>query len=276
MSIGPSDRLPEFEKGMIVTAHPASHSPRPSDMTINDIASKHGGIYSAATHLADAPRTSEEFIKAHVRRLEAMRKAGVSVARQADGSWRIPPDFLDHAASYEFETTRSRPVRMEMASRVNLQTMRTAIGATWLDEHLRDHDDNVTARGFGGEVEQARVARRAFLHREGVLKNMTDRIDDKILATLNRRDMEAAAKSVAQKLGKEFTPAPRSGRISGKYVERLDRPGGRYAVIERAKDFSLVPWREVMDRNLGKQISGAVRGNRISWTLGKNRGIDGR
>ncbi len=120
------------------------------------------------------------------------------------------------------------------------------------------------------------MARRAFLHREGVLKNATDRIDDKVLATLNRRDMEAAAKSVAQRLGKEFTHAPRSGRISGKYAERLDRPGGRYAVIERAKDFSLVPWREVMDRNLGKQISGAVRGNRISWTLSKNRGIDGR
>ncbi len=146
VNIGPSERLPEFEKGVIVTAHPASHNPRASDMTINDIASKHGGVYSAATHLADAPRTSEEFIKAHARRLEAMRKAGVSVARQTDGSWRIPPDFLDHAASYEFETTRSRPVCLEMASSVNLQTMRTAIGATWLDEHLRDHDDNARAR----------------------------------------------------------------------------------------------------------------------------------
>ena len=118
------------------------------------------------------------------------------------------------------------------------------------------------------------MARRAFLHREGVLKNVTERIDDKVLATLNRRDMEAAVKSVAQRLGKEFTRAPRSGRISGKYVERLYRPGGRYAVIERPKDFSLVPSREVMDLNLGKQISGAVQGNRILWTLGKNRGID--
>ena len=80
MNVRPSEQLPEFEKGMIVTTHPASHNPRASDMTINDIASKHGGVYSAATHLVDAPRTSEEFIKAHVRRLEAMRKAGVPVA----------------------------------------------------------------------------------------------------------------------------------------------------------------------------------------------------
>ncbi len=274
VNIGPSDRLTGIEKGMIVTAHPASHAPRPSDIAINDIAEKHGGIYSAANHMADAPRTSEEFIKAHVRRLEAMRKAGVSVARQSDGTWRIPPDFLDHAGAYEFETTRSKPVRMEMASRLDLEAMRTAIGATWLDEHLRDHGDNDRARGFGGEIEQARISRRAFLHREGIVKDAGEIITDKTLAALEKRDLEDAARIIAQKLGKEFTKAPQSGRISGTYVERLDRPSGRYGVIERAKDFSLVPWREVMDRNLGKQISGIIRGRQISWTLTKGRGIE--
>ena len=274
VNIGPSDRLMDFEKGMIVTAHPASHSPRASDMTINDIAEKHGGIYSAAKHLEDAPRTSEEFIKAHVRRLEAIRKAGVSVARQSDGTWRIPPDFLDKAASYEFETTRTKPVRLDMASRLDLGAMRNSIGATWLDEHLRDHSDNEGARGFGGEIEQARAARRAFLHREGVLKEVSEAITDKTLRELEKRDLQDAAKMLAAKLGKEFTQTPGSGRVSGAYTQRLDRPSGRYGVIERSKDFSLVPWREVMDRNLGKQISGLVRGSRISWTLTKGRGIE--
>ncbi len=80
-NIGPSDRLVDFEKGTIITAHPASHTPRPSDIRINEIADNHGGIYSAATHLAEAPSANEEYIKAHIRRLEAMRKAGVSVVR---------------------------------------------------------------------------------------------------------------------------------------------------------------------------------------------------
>lgn len=274
VNIGPSDRLTGFEKGMIVTAHPASHSPRPSDRTIHDIAGKNGGIYSPTKHLEHAPRTSPEFIKAHVRRLEAMRKAGVSVARNADGSWRIPADFLNKAAAYEFETTSSKPVQLEMASRLNLPAMRNAIGATWLDEHLRDHADKTQTRGFGSEIEEARVARRAFLHRQGVLKEAGQKIDDKVLATLERRDLEDAAKALSQKLGKPFTHAPQSGRISGQYVERIDRASGRYAVIERAKDFSLVPWREVMDRNLGKQISGMIRGRQISWTLTRGRGIE--
>ncbi len=43
--------------------------------------------------LADASRTSGEFIKAHVRRLEAMRKAGAPVARQADGPWAHTAGF---------------------------------------------------------------------------------------------------------------------------------------------------------------------------------------
>lgn len=191
-----------------------------------------------------------------------------------DGSWRIPPDFLDKAAAYEFETTHSKPVQLEIASRLNLPAVCNVIGATWLDEHLSDHADTSQTRGFGSEIEEARAAQRAFLHRQGKLKEAGQKIDDKVLATLERRDLEDNAKALTQKLGKPFTQAPQSGRISGQYVERIDRPSGRYAVIERAKDFSLVPWREVMDRNLGKRISGMIRGRQISWTLTRGRGIE--
>lgn len=272
-NIGPSDRLTDFEKGMIVTAHPASHNPRKSDMTINDIAAKHGGIYSPANHLSDAPRAQEEFIKAHVRRLEAMRKAGVSVARQPDGSWRIPPDFLDKAGAYEFETTKSKPVRLDMASRLNLPAMQSALGATWLDEHLRDHGDNAGARGFGSDVEQARLARRQFLHQHGIITSPDAKIDETAMRSLEKRDLQDAAKTLAKELGKPYAPAPTSGRISGTYIRRVDRPSGPYGVIEKSKEFSLVPWREVMDRNIGKQFSGMIRGRNISWTLTRGRGI---
>ncbi|MGV6801874.1 MAG: DUF3363 domain-containing protein [bacterium] len=52
-------------------------------------------------------------------------------------------------------------------------------------------------------------------------------------------------------------------------IERSER----YGIIERSKDFSLEPWREVMNRNMGKKISGMVRGRQISWTLTRGRGI---
>ena len=120
--------------------------------------------------------------------------------------------------------TRSKPVRMEMASRIHLAAMRTTIGATWLDEHLRDFADDPNARGFGGEVEQARKARRAFLHREGILKEATGRMDGKVLAALEKRDLQDAVKAIAQKPGKDFTETPRSGQISGKQICGTSRP----------------------------------------------------
>ncbi|MEM9096495.1 MAG: DUF3363 domain-containing protein [Pseudomonadota bacterium] len=43
--------------------------------------------------------------------------------------------------------------------------------------------------------------------------------------------------------------------------------------MERTRDFTLVPWREAMDRNLGKSVSGLVRDGGISWTLTRGRGI---
>ena len=50
----------------------------------------------------------------------------------------------------------------------------------------------------------------------------------------------------------------------------------RYAVIEWAKDVTLAPWRDVLERNLGKPVSGMVRGQSISWTLtrGKHLGLE--
>ena len=92
------------------------------------------------------------------------------------------------------------------------------------------------------------------------------------LDTLEKMDLDAAGKALSEQLGKPYTAAPESGRISGIYREAVQRPSGTYAVIEKSKEFTLVPWRDTMDRNLGKSISGMMKGQTISWTLTKARG----
>ena len=77
---------------------------------------------------------------------------------------------------------------------------------------------------------------------------------------------------MSDELAKPYKPAPQSGRMSGLYRQAIQRPSGKYAVIEKSKEFTLVPWRETMDRNLGKSISGVMKGQTISWTLTKARG----
>jgi hypothetical protein len=48
---------------------------------------------------------------------------------------------------------------------------------------------------------------------------------------------------------------------------------GRFALIERAHDFALVPWRPVLERARGQVVSGNVGGEGISWSIGIKRGI---
>jgi hypothetical protein len=48
---------------------------------------------------------------------------------------------------------------------------------------------------------------------------------------------------------------------------------GRFALIERARDFALVPWRPVLERARGQVVSGSVGGEGISWSIDNKRGI---
>ena len=273
VDVGGEDRLPEFSKGAIVTVSPPAIGPKPSDETIAKIAEANGGRYSTTAHMEADPSAKPEFVEAHVRRLEALRRNGAHVSRQEDGVWRVPQDYLDRAAEYERRMALMRPVSVERHSHLRLSQMKTAIGATWLDEHLRDFDDDVHARGFGAEVETARSVRRNFLMKQGVIAKDQHRLTQDNLDALKSRDLEDAGAMVTKSLQKDYRPAPDKGRVEGIYREAIDRPSGRFAVIERAKDFTLVPWRDVMERNRGKAVSGLVRADGVSWRLTKGRGI---
>ena len=83
--------------GVIVTVSNGP-KPRPADRTIAELA--RDGIYRTAEHLAVARanhrpgRDPEGFVEAHVRRLEALRRAGI-VERLDEGVWTVPPDLAD-------------------------------------------------------------------------------------------------------------------------------------------------------------------------------------
>ena len=74
-------------------------------------------------------------------------------------------------------------------------------------------------------------------------------------------------------MGKAYTVAPAKDRIEGIYRESIDCTSGRFAVIERAKDFSLVPWRDLLERNRGKAVSGLIPSDGVSWRLTKGHSI---
>ncbi len=272
VDIGPTSRLETLAKHQIVTVIPPSQEPRSSDITIARIADGNDGRYAPSLHMADDPSARPEFVEAHVRRLESLRRAG-HATRHKDGSWSIPSDYLARAGSYERSAALSRPVQIESRSSLMLREMKSAIGATWLDEQLMDDSGARRTAGFGAEVETAKVARRQFLVQQGFLSDVSAEITQTTLDELANKDLSEAGRSLHERYGKSYSIAPTSGQLRGTYRGAIERPSGKFAIIERSKDFTLVPWREVLERAHGKSVSGLIRGKSISWRFGKDLGI---
>ena len=62
-------------------------------------------------------------------------------------------------------------------------------------------------------------------------------------------------------------------RVSGIYRRPVDLASGRFALIEDGQQFVLVPWRPIVERQLGREVSGVLRGGSVSWNLGRERGL---
>ncbi|MPZ42326.1 MAG: DUF3363 domain-containing protein [Betaproteobacteria bacterium] len=94
-----------------------------------------------------------------------------------------------------------------------------------------------------------------------------------LLSTLARREVEEAGKTLARERGIPFRMADNGERISGTYRQPVQLVSGKYALVERSREFTLVPWRPVIEKQLGRQVAGLVRGEGISWELGRKRAL---
>jgi type IV secretory pathway VirD2 relaxase len=250
-------------------------APRAVDRTIAEIASRNHGLYSIGLHGGADPGVSAEFIQTHVRRLEAMRRQGLA-ERLADGAWRVGPDHLDRAARFEEANRSQRPVRMTVLSWQNLEALPNAVGATWLDRQLvAKAPEAIAPTGMGFETGAALRARRQWLLDQGLSREQGGRIAfaRNLLQTLERRELAEVGARIASDTGLGYAEFKQGDRLNGTYRRMLTLNSGRFALIERAHDFALVPWRPVLERARGQVVSGSVGGEGISWSIGIKRGI---
>ena len=271
VDIGKSVKLAELNAGMIVTINPSVPEPKPSDYNIVRLASENQGRYSPSKHMM-AGNASEEYVQAHIRRLEAMRRAG-HVKRLDDGSWSVPRDYLERAGTYERDRARRMGADVSFKSRQSLQQMKKAIGATWLDEHLRDHDAAQAPRGFQSDLQSARQARRVFLIEKGFEVEAGQRLSQDVLIKLEQADLNEAAKAYGRAQHLDYRAAAMSGNAHGKLVGTIERPSGKYAILEKSHEFTLVPWRENMKRQMGRELSGQMRSGTFSWSVSRARSL---
>ena len=274
VDIGKGDAVEPIPSGAVVRIEPKSTEARAVDRTIAEVAAAHDGRYSIDLHLRHDPAATESFAETHVRRLEAMRKAKGSVEREADGTWVIAPDHVERAAAFEAHRAKAAPVIVDTLSSVPLDRQAGADGATWLDRELVSADPMpLREAGFGREVREAMDRRRQWLIAEGLAQGEQGRVMVRanLLSTLRRRELNRIAGQLSDQLGLAYTEARPGERIDGIYRRPVELASGRYALIEKSREFTLVPWRPVLDHHIDKQVSGIMRGDSINWTIGRQR-----
>jgi type IV secretory pathway VirD2 relaxase len=275
VEIGKGAETEPIPAGAIVAIEPRPTSPRPADRTVAEIAATNEGRYGIDIHLTHDPGASQAFTETHVRRLEAMRRAGFGVERTPDGTWIIGPDHLQQAASFERLQAQTTPVRLETLSSLALERQVAADGATWLDRELVGGSQTAIAdAGFGREVRDALARRRQWLIEQDFARQERDRIVYRanLLSLLRRRELTRVGGQISKGVGLSYAEAQPGDRIAGVYRRYLDLASGRFALIEKSREFTLVPWRPVLERNLGKQVSGVMRSESVSWNVGRQRG----
>jgi type IV secretory pathway VirD2 relaxase len=275
VEIGRGERTEPLPEGAIVRVDPRLPVARQIDERIAAIAASNGGRYSIDIHLASEPGTNAGFAETHVRRLEAIRRMTEGIERSADGSWSIPPDFVELARRHEAQQARSAPVQVIVLSPLPLERLAAHDGTTWLDRELLSPSERPREQGFGREVRSALALRRAWLIEQGLASVDGDRLvcRQAMLDVLQRRELLRVAAGISAETGLEFTPAHPGSRVDGVVRRRLDLGSGRFAMIENGREFALVPWRPVLARALDRRLSGIVRRDGgISWTIGRERG----
>ncbi|WP_280952323.1 DUF3363 domain-containing protein [Brucella oryzae] len=272
-------RVEDARIGSIVEVGPADTAQRPSDRTIAAISEN--GIYRPSRHLEQAKFEGrvlvgdyEGFVDAHVRRLEALRRAGIAERIDAD-QWRIPDDFESRATAYD--AGRNRQASIRVVSTFNLETQIGSDGATWLDRRLVTSDaSDLAPAGFGQQVRDAMDQRREHHITQGdATRQQNGRVFYRrnLLANLREREVARVGAEMAESKALPFRAAAEGEKISGKFTGTVQLSSGKFAVVEQSHEFTLVPWRPVIDRQLGREVLGVVQGGSVSWQLGRQRGL---
>ncbi|MHA6859070.1 relaxase/mobilization nuclease and DUF3363 domain-containing protein [Ralstonia pseudosolanacearum] len=276
VALPPRSELEQYPTGAVVEVKGAADV-RAADRNVAALAAD--GIYRTDHHLAVVQgqatpgRDPREVVAAHVRRLEALRRAGI-VERMAEGVWRVPDDLAERGRKYDAQRLAGG-VAVEQKSHLPIERQTRIIGATWLDQQLIGGGKGLGDLGFGAEVKDALHQRADFLAEQGLAEHRGQRVvlARNLLATLRARELAQAATEIAAETGLEHRPVLNGQRAAGIYRRSVMLASGRYAVLDDGVGFSLVPWKPVIEQRLGQRLTATVHGDGVAWKIGRQPGI---
>lgn len=256
----------------IVKVNPVVPAVRQADRVVAEVAAANGGTYSIDNHLRHDASATQRFAEAHVRRLEAMRRGRGDVERLPDGSWKIAPDHVDRVLAFERSAASARPVEVQTLSELPLEQLARHDGVTWLDEQNLAKDPETLERDFGAQVRQALALRQRWLVEQDLAWCDGDAIHFRagMIDELRRRELRQVASQLSNEMGLGYVEH-HGGALEGTYRKAVQVGSAKFAVIEKSREFTLVPWRPVLEKQIGRHVSGFGRGDSISWTFGRQR-----
>jgi len=267
-------------RGMIISAEPPPMEPRAADRNIL-AATESDGTYHPSRHIEIA-REQEispdpaRFVAAHVRRLEALRRAGI-VERYSEDHWKVPTDLPRQGLAHDRKRHGPGPL-VTLLSPIGLDRQVRHDGATWLDRELvAQRRDSVRETGFGAEAGRAMDQRKRVLVARGDAIDLGDgriRAPRDLIQRLEGREVERVGRAMAAEQGREWKPVTPGNQFAGQLTGSTQLASGRFAMIDDGLGFSLVPWNQTLERRIGLQVSGVgISGGGIDWTFGRQRGL---
>jgi type IV secretory pathway VirD2 relaxase len=276
----PATSAEDIRRGSIVAVEPPPSTPRAADHNILAAADAQG-IYSPSAHREQAlarlgANDADAYVRSHVRRLEALRRAGI-VERVHAEHWTIPADLPERGLAHDRQRFGSGP-RIDELSHLPLDRQVVHEGATWLDRTmLGGGRETLPHTGFGDDMRTAWEARKQALAEMGYVRDLGGgkfRVPHDLIARLEQAEISRVGKALAAERGLAWQPTEPGDPVSGKLVGQAQLASGRFAMIDNGLGFQLVPWSDPLEKRLGQQVGGvAMPGGGIDWSFGRNRGL---
>jgi hypothetical protein len=167
--------------------------------------------------------------------------------------------------------------RLRIQSHLSFEKLAEAEGVTWLDkELLAKTPTHMVDQGFGAEIKIALSRRRQWLISQGL-----GQLDGqgrfmpspKLFETLRHREYDHATQALSKEFGLPHNAPLEGEQIGGTFTKSVTLASGKYAIIQKALEFTLVPWRPDMEPMRGKEIIGTASAQGIQWEWGPRRGL---
>jgi type IV secretory pathway VirD2 relaxase len=264
--------LSGVEHGAIVELSRGTPDIKPSDRTIWEIAQENGLTYSAELHREARPTDRASYIEMHERRLEALRREGI-VARDRDGTFRLPENYLDRVLARESMGGRES-AEITLIDPHSIEHQAKYHGPTWLDRMADGLEDKSQLRyeGFGAEVRDAWKQRETLLERMGLGERQHDGFYP--AAGWHDRLAQLELKSIRDRIERDTGRVAHLARdgehVQGIFTSRIHGAQQSWALIEHDRTATLVPWRKEMDRAFNQAVSGRVNGRDFDFKYGRS------